>query len=72
MPLEKPEVVYMGNIGRAWARLASYYFMKRPMISLTQLVKKPTPAVAQGSENIFSDSDEERDAQLDHMRATKR
>ena len=69
----------MGNIGRAWARLASFFYKKTPIYSLTLAVKKAAHAKTRRHsesrrrpEIESSDSDEERDAQLDHMRNTKR
>ena len=64
----------MANMGRAWARLASYYYKDRPIASLIPDRKTNSARGRKAIKNTpnYSDSEEERDEMVRTLQRTKR
>ena len=72
-PRSLPDEVYIyGNMGRAWARLASFFYKERPIGELAPRVKKATYERGLPISNRSSTSDEDSEKELNEMRKSKR
>ena len=71
-PRQYKDEVYFGHMGRAWARLASYYYKDRP---IAQLIPSRRPTYADRRNPIKNeemDSDEEREELVSSLQRSKR